>query len=352
MAISKATSWDDLDWVDIDPYDIRYYWSLRDALFERVYSMPVTPAADNVVPANYRFTWSQAIWEAFFNRQYHRLFDANGYHKCDDCRLLVRLLGIVSQGFFLYGSATAFFPSYFPALSDYKQGGNIPFSGSYFSRRADTAAVSIYPTRSTLIDGDITVNWLKAMKLAIQSLRYVELRGCITVRDDYGNDTQPEYRNINGVRVYYDIGDVIDGAIANIQHRVIDSWKYNGAYIRWSLYQNDNYQNHVGAGIEVLDTKWKNQLNMPVDVYTHTSYYVHSKYFSDDTYYWGYGTDYGKDEVRFLVTVQPGDTIGNYLDNVDIYPHNVVLPADNERKYYDFRLNLLGDLGPHFNFKA
>lgn len=362
------TSWDELDWDNIDPWDKRYYLSLHSAIMERAYRMRLTPVIDNC-PFTQRTTARWYSYSYFLRdlRDYGDTsrFDFWSYYREEGClyllRLFLNLLDRMYQLEWRYSSGSSPMYSYkygyFPALESYKPQQVNRFDKDRFFKSENYVDIYNYPTWGQPID-EHTVIWLRTMKNAIQSLRYIELNGCTFKKWDKGYSLKYPKESIGGQYVYYTLEDVAAIAAANMVSRgaEVDAHGYDedSAFI-WADYrmgrENPALQHRVE--IQERDIRWQNRLQYPVDVYAKIYEYRNPLNATNPyLHYHNFGTDFANCEIRFLQTVQPGDYIDGILDGVSVLPVGVPLPEPTKNMYYSLGIKLLGDVGDYFNFKS
>ena len=361
------TSWDELDWDNIDPWDKRYYLSLHSSMMERAYQMRLTPVIDNC-PFTQRTT---SRWYYYFLQgvRYYSdtsRFDFWSYYRADGCLYLLRLfLNLIGQMYQLewrYSNWSSphysYKYGYFPDLNTYKPRQTNNFDKDRYFKTAELVDIYNYPTWGQPID-EHTVIWLKAMKRAIQALRYIELNGCTFTKWDKGVSIKYPKESIGGGQYeYYTLEDVATIAANNMGSRgaEVEAYGYDddSAFI-WADYrmgrENPAYKHRVE--IQARDIRWKNRLQYPVDVYAKIYEYRNPlKTTNQKLHYQDYGTGFENGEIRFLQTVQPGEEIDGILDGVSVLPLGVPLPEPTEHMYYSLGIKLLGDAGDYFNFKS
>ena len=255
------TSWDELDWDNIDPWDKRYYLSLHSSMMERAYQMRLTPVIDNC-PFTQRTT---SRWYYYFLQgvRYYSdtsRFDFWSYYRADGCLYLLRLfLNLIGQMYQLewrYSNWSSphysYKYGYFPDLNTYKPRQTNNFDKDRYFKTAELVDIYNYPTWGQPID-EHTVIWLKAMKRAIQALRYIELNGCTFTKWDKGVSIKYPKESIGGGQYeYYTLEDVATIAANNMGSRAfeVDAYGYDddSAFI-WADYRmgrdNPAYQHRV-----------------------------------------------------------------------------------------------------------
>jgi hypothetical protein len=359
------TSWDALDWDDINPWDRRYYLSLHSAMQERAYRMRLTPVIDNWLGGRQTTArWRSPFLQGVRNYGDTSRFDFFSSYRAEGClylfQLLLNLIGQMYQLEWRYDNWSSPYYSYkygyFPDLESYK-----PHQINNFDiliKSENYVDIFNYPTWGQPID-EHTVIWLQAMKRAIQSLRYIEINGCTFTKWDRGYATRYPKVSIGGGRYeYYTLEDVATIAANNMISRAfeVDAHGYDedSAFI-WADYRmgrdNPAYQHRVE--IQARDIRWKNCLRYPVDVYAKIYEYRNPlNELGTNKIYHDFGTDFENGEIRFLQTVQPGEEIDGILDGVSVLPLGVPLPEPTENMYYSIGIKLLGDVGDYFNFKS
>ena len=354
------TSWDDLDWDNINPWDRRYYLSLNAAMMERYYIMWLTPPLiTNTYNTNtYCNRNPDVITNGIRNYCLRRYFDFYSYHNSEGCKILIylfqKLLGQYYYHNLWYGSgvSTADYKyGYFPDLDNYKVRSSNHFDISDFYGE-DFIDIFKYPHDGSNIDSDRTKIWLKKMKEAIQKLRYVEINGCNFYTWLFGSAS--EYNYAYGES--HTLAEVAALAEADITDKAdAESHWFNddSAFIsaRYKAAADTGPSLH-SVSFEKRDIRWKNRLQFPVDVYAVIYDYKNPlNELGTNKMYHDYGTGFVNGEIRFLQTVQPGNEIGHFFDSVSMIP-DVAMPAPNQELYYSIGIKLLADAGDYFNFKS
>lgn len=189
--------WDDLDWEDIDPFDMRYYSSILYATHERTYiTAPGVPAADRYSSYGsnvYMLRWWDSYWETMLSA-----LDVANPAFAEFCEAVTnRILRLFSSYFYDTGSYadspdnqnwmycvdpwqmnTSYGMVYYfaeenrhpPSRIYYTAGRWIDFRK--LGENPLTKDLTLYPTVGTLIDSDTTKNWLKSCKNALMMLRF------------------------------------------------------------------------------------------------------------------------------------------------------------------------------------
>ena len=354
------TSWDELDWDNIDPWDRRYYLSLHSAMMERAYRMRLTPVIDNCpFTQKTSSTWFHSFLPDIRNYGDASRFDFWSYYRAEGCLYLLQLFLILIGKMYRYlRPYVSDKYGYFPELESYKPHQANNFDKDRFFKTTEFIDIYNYPTWGQPID-EHTVIWLQAMKRAIQALRYIELNGCTFTKWDKGVSIKYPKESIGGGQYeYYTIEDVATIAANNMRSRgaEVEAYGYDddSAFI-WADYrmgrENPAYQHRVE--IQARDIRWKNRLQYPVDVYAKIYEYRNPLNATNPyLHYHDFGTDFENGEIRFLQTVQPGEEIDGILDGVSVLPLGVPLPEPTENMYYSIGIKLLGDAGDYFNFKS
>ncbi|MFA6805229.1 MAG: hypothetical protein WCR17_04560 [Candidatus Methanomethylophilaceae archaeon] len=351
------TSWDDLDWDDINPWDRRYYLSLNAALTERYYIMWLTPPlATNTYNTNTYCNRNPAVINnGIRNYCLRQYFDFYSFHNSEGCKRLLsffqKLLGQYYYHNFWpgYGVSTADYKyGYFPTLQDYKVRSSNHFEIEDFYGE-DFIDIFKSPYDGANIDSDRTINWLKKMKEAIQQLRYIEINGSNFFTWLYGSASE---RNDSAT-----LAEVADLAYANITDKAdaeshwynddsaFISAQYKAAVDPWA------YTLH-SVSFEMRDIRWVNRLQYPVDVYAAIYDYKNPlNGLGTNKIYHDFGTGFVNGEIRFLQTVQPGAEIGHFFDSISVIP-DAPMPASGQELSYSIGIKLIADAGPYFNFKS
>ena len=91
------TSWDDLDWDDINPWDRRYYLSLHSAMIERAYRMRLTPVVDNWLGGRRTTSrWRPSFLQNIRNYGDTSRFDFWSDYRAEGCLYLFRLFQTIN----------------------------------------------------------------------------------------------------------------------------------------------------------------------------------------------------------------------------------------------------------------
>lgn len=352
MAVELPTSWDDLDWDDINPWDRRYYLSLNAAMMERYYIMWLTPPLiTNTYNTNtYCNRNPDIINNGIRNYCLRQYFDFYSYHNSDGCARLLSFFKLLLESFYyhIFVSSADYKYGYFPTLQDYKVRSSNHFEIEDFYGE-DFIDIFKSPYDGCNIDSERTKKWLKKMKEAIQQLRYIEINGsnfCIWL---FGSASESQSS--------YTLAEVADLAEANITDKAdAESHWYNDD----SAFMSARYKAGIPpwsnsfhtVSFEKRDTRWQNRLQFPVDVYAVVYDYKNPlNELGTNKIYHDFGTGYTNGEIRFLQTVQPGGEIGHFFDEISMIP-DVAMPDPNQELYYSIGIKLLGDAGDYFNFKS
>lgn len=360
MAVELPTSWADLDWDIIDPWDRRYYLSLNAAMTERYYIMWLTPPlSTNTYNTNtYCYYNHDIITRTNGIRNYclRRYFDFYAYHNSDGCARLLSFFKLMLEAFYRhnlwYGTGVGTWDykyGYFPTLQDYKIGSSNRFEIEDFYGE-DYIDIFKYPYDGVNIDSERTKNWLKKMKEAIQQLRYIEINGSNFYTWLFGSASESQSS--------YTLAEVAALAEANITDKAdaeshwfnddsaFISARYKAGIPPWS-------NSFHTVSFEKRDIRWQNRLQFPVDVYAVVYDYKNPlNELGTNKIYHDFGTGFVNGEIRFLRTVQPGDEIGHFFDAVSMIPDGVAMPDPNQELYYSIGIKLIADAGPYFNFKS
>ena len=208
--------WDDLDWEDIDPFDMRYYQSILYATAERTYiTVPGVPAADSSFSYGnnaYLLWWWDSHWQNMLNA-----LDVANPAFADFCEATTnRILRLFSSYFYSNGSYadspddqnwmycvdpwkmnTSYGMNYYFAEENRFPPNRIYYTAGRwidFRKLGEnplTKDLTLYPTVGTLIDSDITKNWLKSCKNALMMLRFfmpISATRCPQIPGEYWNE--------------------------------------------------------------------------------------------------------------------------------------------------------------------
>lgn len=368
MAIEYCTSWDDLDWEDINPWDKRYYLSLIDAILERYHVMPLTPAEGNS-PYATQVTYHRYSVKDLGAKVDRRYWEFLAPYMAFGCRRITELFLELAFGNYFYyyrrnnnaWDTTADYkkkwcvspydyqPYRFHPSGDYEK--NI-LSLTDFCNDVDTVGIWGWPMEHQPFGGEITTKWLKAMKKAIQKLRYFEIFGsCFPVWNGY-NVTKNPY--------YFTWGEVEALAAQNVNATYGDALAHD--------YQNDSAmisyryrrleEGSYFIEFQKRDIIWQNQLSVAVDVYAiarnwwapydYNSNPIAFDHFND------FGSGYVEGAVYPIGKVSPGETIGNFLTGISPIPdiEHVVHNYSSDMDRHGLELKLIADAGAYFNFKS
>lgn len=435
------SGWDDLDWEDIDPFDMRYYQSILYATHERTYiTIPGMPAADRFSYPGSNvglLGWWNLHWKTMLNA-----LDVANPAFADVCEAMTnRILTLFSSYYFRnghyadspddenwmycvdpwnlntsYGLAYYFAEeNRFPPNRIYHSDGRwIDFYK--LGENPLTKDLTIYPTVGTLIDSDITKNWLKSCKNALMMVRFfmpisATRRTPISGEYWYENETKTVDWRTEGAENNNPAGAAVALGAAQeaVKARVLSegvftgepyvqddtepigvSWSYKysqvfdcGIYVdaeissrrQWSV-SDSEYIYYYGIAkirVEKRHVWWENEHAVAADLYVipydaediwdvkeRTPLHPTGEHSLGD---FGYGFEKGVPK-KVAENVQPGELVGSLLGEVG--DKSKLLPSDFRwptltgeveaigQAIYRFSqgLFLVADFGPYFRFKS
>lgn len=337
------TSWNDLDWENPDPWDMRYYQSLVLAMHERVYALwPVAPLPENTYPIS-------SFIGTLFNQQFGNLKVSPWRGVTENSIFNVDLfLELIQTLVFITGKT--FYSSTNQTITEYRwikdKDTFNPYSADMLSMTdilndQNTSVVLRYPIQNSYIDDGMAKSWLIAMKAAIQPMRYFRINNANS------------YLWEGGIGAGASGEETISNAISNLSpadsnfaggrqtHCFNDCWAFLKAQY-WPLFYN--YEIHTAR----RDIRWVNTLHYPVDLYVKISRISNTQQGFND-YFDDFGTGYNEGDLLNLGKVDISDGIES------IFGSRLPIAANgnfDNYNYYSIAAHIIADAGPYFNFNC